>query len=170
MRDIVIQSIPVSKIKPAKYNPRKELRPGDFAYDRLKDSIEAFGFVEPLVWNKKTGNLVGGHQRFKILVASGVIEADCAVVDLDQVREKALNLALNRIEGEWDFPKLKLIIDELAAHGVDPEMTGFTKTELDQMIGTVVESDDVDFDEYNEAVEGEVKTVVCPECGYEFVS
>ena len=62
-----IQKVSVSKINPAAYNPRGDLKPGDKDYEKLKDSINTFGYVEPLVWNSKTGNLVGGHQRLKIL-------------------------------------------------------------------------------------------------------
>jgi len=63
-----IQKIKIGKINPAAYNPRKDLKPGDPDYEKLKKSIDTFGYVEPLVWNNRTGNLVGGHQHFKILV------------------------------------------------------------------------------------------------------
>ena len=64
-----IQTIAVSKINPAVYNPRKDLKPDDIEYKQLLRSIDEFGYVQPLVWNKQTGNLVGGHQRLKILLA-----------------------------------------------------------------------------------------------------
>ena len=63
-----LKTIPISKIKPAAYNPRHDLKPGDPEYDKLKRSIDQFGCVEPLIWNQRSGNLVGGHQRFKILL------------------------------------------------------------------------------------------------------
>jgi len=62
-----IETIEINKINPAVYNPRKDLKPGDTDYEKLKKSILAFDMVEPLVWNKQTGNLVGGHQRLKII-------------------------------------------------------------------------------------------------------
>src|SRR5664280_1969174 len=66
-----LQNIAIEKIKHAKYNPRKDLKPGDVEYEKLKRSMEEFGYVEPIVWNERTGNIVGGHQRFKVLVAQG---------------------------------------------------------------------------------------------------
>ena len=62
--------------------------------------------MEPIIWNKTTGNVVGGHQRLKVLTALGYKEIDCVVVDLDEQREKALNVALNKISGEFDIPLL----------------------------------------------------------------
>ncbi|MBF0572026.1 MAG: ParB N-terminal domain-containing protein, partial [Candidatus Omnitrophica bacterium] len=77
-----IKSIPIQSINPAEYNPRRDLKPGDPDYEKLKISINTFGYVEPLVWNSRTGNLVGGHQRLKILVEQGVQEVEVSVVDL----------------------------------------------------------------------------------------
>ena len=85
-----IQKISVEKLNPAVYNPRKDLKPGDKEYEKLKRSIEEFGYVEPVIWNQKTGNVVGGHQRLKVLLDLGQTEIDCVVVDLDPQREKAL--------------------------------------------------------------------------------
>ena len=96
-----IETINISKINPAVYNPRKNLKPGDADYDKLKKSIDEFGCVEPLIWNKRTGNLVGGHQRLKILKERGDKEVQVSVVDLDDQKEKALNIALNKISGDW---------------------------------------------------------------------
>lgn len=90
-----IQKISVEKLNPAVYNPRKDLKPGDKEYEKLKRSIEEFGYVEPVIWNQKTGNVVGGHQRLKVLLDLGQTEIDCVVVDLDLQREKALNVKVN---------------------------------------------------------------------------
>ena len=79
---MVIQKIPIKKINPAAYNPRKDLKPDDAEYQKLLRSIDEFGYVDPLIWNKQTGNLVGGHQRFKILLAKGITEIEVSVVDL----------------------------------------------------------------------------------------
>ncbi|MFP3589850.1 ParB N-terminal domain-containing protein, partial [Paraburkholderia sp. SIMBA_055] len=79
-----------------------DLKPGDKAYEELKASIEHFGYIDPLIWNEKTGNLVGGHQRFKILLESNPTEIKVSVVSLNEKEEKALNIALNKIEGDWD--------------------------------------------------------------------
>ncbi len=98
-----IEKIKMSKLNPTKYNPRKDLKPGDSEYEKLKRSISEFGYVEPIIWNRRTGNIVGGHQRYKILKEMNYKEAECVVVDLDDNREKALNVALNKISGEFDI-------------------------------------------------------------------
>ena len=108
-----IRKIPIDQINPAAYNPRKDLQPGDPEYEKLKRSMQEFGYVEPIVWNKRTGNIVGGHQRYKVLLDMGMSEVDCVVVDLDETKEKALNLALNKIQGDWDYLKLKDLLQEL---------------------------------------------------------
>lgn len=104
--------IPVSKINPAKYNPRKELQPGDAEYESIKRSIEAHGLVDPLIWNEHNGVLIGGHQRLRVLVNEfGAKEVPCSVRNIpDEKAEMALNSALNRNQGEWDYEKLKLVL------------------------------------------------------------
>ena len=92
-----IKKIEMGKLRPAKYNPRVELKPGDAEYEKLKRSIVEFGFVEPVIWNKRTGNVVGGHQRLSVLRDLGETMVDCVVVDLDELKEKALNVALNKV-------------------------------------------------------------------------
>ncbi|HRY14124.1 MAG TPA: site-specific DNA-methyltransferase [Syntrophomonadaceae bacterium] len=128
-----IQKIPASQIKAAKYNPRKDLKPGDPEYEKLRRSIEEFGYVEPVIWNRRTGNIVGGHQRYKVLIALGVKEIDCVVVDLDDEREKALNVALNKITGEFDIPMLTDLLRDLNQDGFDVSLTGFDAAELDAL-------------------------------------
>lgn len=129
-----IETLAVNKINPAIYNPRKDLKPGDPEYDKLKKSILEFDMVEPLVWNKRTGNLVGGHQRLKILKELGIRKVDVSVVDLSEVKEKALNLALNKIQGEWDFPALKDLLEELDTGEFDIEITGFDIKEIEDLM------------------------------------
>lgn len=129
-----LKTIPIQHINPASYNPRKDLQPGDPEYEKLKRSLETFGYVEPILWNQRTGNLVGGHQRFKILKEQGVSEVLCSVVDLDESQERALNLALNRIEGDWDPPKLKQVLQELTETDFDVSLTGFDSAEVDYLL------------------------------------
>ena len=52
-----IRKIPAARLNPAAYNPRKDLKPGDKEYEKLKRSIAEFGFVEPVIWNRQTGNV-----------------------------------------------------------------------------------------------------------------
>jgi DNA modification methylase len=132
-----IKKIPIEKLNPAAYNPRKDLQPGDPEYEKLKRSIQEFGYVEPIVWNKRTGNIVGGHQRYKVLLDMGMSEVDCVVVDLDDAKEKALNLALNKIQGDWDYEKLKDLLQELDTGEIDLELTGFDMDEIEELIAQI---------------------------------
>jgi len=142
-----IQKVNISKINPAAYNPRIDLKPGDRDYEKLKQSIKTFGYVEPLVWNSRTGNLVGGHQRLKILLQGGVQEVEVSVVDLDLEKEKALNLALNRIQGDWDNAKLAQLLEELGAvDGFDIGLTGFDSDEISKILDRFEKPVDVPFE------------------------
>ncbi len=138
-----IKTVPISKINPASYNPRKDLKPDDPEYQRLVRSIGEFGCVEPLVWNSRTGNLVSGHQRYKVLLAQGVKEIPVSVVDLPLEKEKALNVALNKIDGQWDQDKLSELLAELVqAPEIDIELTGFALPEVENLLSDVVNDED----------------------------
>lgn len=94
------------------------------------------------MWNllsgtKKSGNVIGGHQRLKILIDLGYAEADCVVVNFDQSREKALNIALNKIHGDWDMPMLKDLLQELNASDINIATTGFDDDELEKLLGKI---------------------------------
>ena len=123
----------VKDLLPADYNPRKDLKPGDPEYEKLKRSIEQFGYVEPVIWNEKTGRVVGGHQRLKVLTDMGITEVDVVVVDMDTEKEKSLNIALNKISGEWDTEKLALVIADLQGTDFDVSLTGFDPEELEDL-------------------------------------
>ena len=129
-----VSKIPISQLNPAAYNPRKDLQPGDPEYEKLKRSIQEFGYVEPIVWNKRTGNIVGGHQRYKVLLDMGMSEVDCVVVDLDETKEKALNIALNKISGDWNTTLLKDLLLELDTGSFDITITGFDEEEIEALI------------------------------------
>lgn len=136
-----IQKIPLEKLNPARYNPRKDLKPGDPEYEKLKKSMETFGYVEPIIWNRNTGHIVGGHQRLKILQAQGQTEIECVVVDLDEAEEKALNVALNKVSGQWDLPKLADLINELDNGIFDISLTGFDAAEIEDLFSKVHDKD-----------------------------
>lgn len=124
-----IITLPVSDLHPADYNPRKDLAPGDKQYEKLARSIETFGYVEPIVWNRTTGNIVGGHQRLTVLMNEGVTETDVSVVDLDETAEKQLNIAMNKVTGEWDEVKLKELLDALVdGDFLDSELKSIEET------------------------------------------
>ncbi|TKJ33061.1 MAG: DNA modification methylase [Planctomycetes bacterium B3_Pla] len=136
---MMIKRISVNKVTPAFYNPRRDLKPDDKEYTQLVKSMDEFGCVQLLVWNKRTGNLVGGHQRFKVLLAQGAKEVEVSVVDLPLEKEKALNVALNKISGDWDKAKLAELIDELVkTPQIDIESVGFDLPEAEQLIADIL--------------------------------
>ena len=150
-----------SELLPADYNPRKDLKPGDAEYEKLKRSIEQFGYVEPVIWNKTTGRVVGGHQRLKVLMDLGFTEVDCVVVDLPDEKEKALNVALNKISGDWDKDKLALLISDLQGADFDVSLTGFEPAEIDDLFKQSVK-DGLHEDEFDVAAELEKPTITKP--------
>ena len=142
--NLQIENIDISKLNPAKYNPRKDLKPGEAEYEKLKRSIDEFGYVEPIIWNKRTGNIVGGHQRYKILKNMGLSEVECVVLDLDSSKEKALNVALNKIGGEFDIPLLTDLLKDLSDSDFDTTLTGFDLSEIDELFSNVNEKEGKD--------------------------
>ena len=147
---------------PADYNPRKDLKPGDEEYEKLKRSLETFGYVEPVIWNKTTGRVVGGHQRLKVLMDMGMTEIHCVVVELSEEKEKALNVALNKISGEWDNNKLALLIADLQGEDFDVSLTGFEPAEIDALFKDTLK-DGIKEDNFN--VEEELKKPVITKPG-----
>ncbi|PKL22169.1 MAG: DNA modification methylase [Spirochaetae bacterium HGW-Spirochaetae-4] len=129
-----IQKMRLSDLNPAAYNPRKALKQGDPEYEKLKRSLEQFGYVELIVVNAANGNtVISGHQRLNVLKDLGVAEEDCILVELDADKEKALNIAMNKISGEWDKDKLALLITELQGLDFDVSLTGFDPAEIDDL-------------------------------------
>ncbi|HHT9138416.1 MAG TPA: site-specific DNA-methyltransferase [Candidatus Wunengus sp. YC60] len=148
-----IQKVKISAVNPAPYNPRIPLKPGDIEYEKLKKSIDTFGLVEPLVWNKRTGNLIGGHQRLRILTAQGVTEVEVSVVDLSPDMEKALNIALNKITGDWDERKLSELLTEIQKiPDFDIGLTGFDIPEISELLDSIIQSREDDGFDIEEAL------------------
>jgi len=145
-----IEKKATKNLLPAEYNPRKDLKPGDAEYEKLKRSIEQFGYVEPVIWNQTTGKVVGGHQRLKVLMDMGITEVECVVIEMGVEKEKALNIALNKISGEWDKDKLALLISDLQGTNFDVSLTGFDPAELDDLfkdsLKDGIQDDDFDVD------------------------
>lgn len=147
---MLIEKKNTADLLPADYNPRKDLKSGDAEYEKLKRSIEQFGYVEPVIWNKTTGRVVGGHQRLKVLIDMGMTDVDCVVIEVPEEKEKALNIALNKISGEWDNDKLALLISDLQGTDFDISLTGFDPAEIDDLFKDLtkdgIEDDDFDVD------------------------
>lgn len=133
------KTMKLADITPADYNPRVKLTQTDFQYKALKASIDEFGLVVPLIVNERTGTLVSGHQRLNVMLASSVEETEVVVVDFPQEKEKALCIAMNKVEGEWDYGKLADIIEELQDAGVNTLVTGFGNSEIKDLLGELEE-------------------------------
>ena len=128
-----ITNIPIDQLKPAKYNPRLDLQQTDKEYQDIKRSIVEFTLVEPLVINKDM-TVIGGHQRLKVLKDLQYKEVPCIVIDLDKQKEKMLNIALNKISGDWDRPRLKDILLEIDTGEFDVNLTGFDEKEIETLM------------------------------------
>lgn len=118
----------IADMNRAAYNPRVDLQPEDEEYQAIERSLKRHGLVQPIVWNRRTNTVVSGNQRLTVLEAQGETEVTVSVVDLDDIQEKELNVALNKITGEWDDDKLSVILNELGEEAID---TGFTLPEID---------------------------------------
>lgn len=149
--------IKLKDIQPAEYNPRSI---SEEELTKLENSISEFGLVDPIIINLKNNRIIGGHQRYKVLEKQSVKELNliklgdigwCYTTDnlsLDSAEhEKALNLALNKIKGEWDNPKLENLIDELQEHGFNIALTGFEKLEESTIALPSIDDNDDFFDE-----------------------
>ena len=164
---MLIQKIDVNKLNPAPYNPRKDLRPGDPEYEKLKRSIQEFGCVQTIVWNQRTGNVVGGHQTLKVLKDLGITETEVSVVDLDDAGEKTLNVALNKIQGAWDSVKLAELLGELSEEGF-ADLAGFSDKEIEKFAQAadeaIKEAGEIPLEDFEE----ESFSHKCPRCGFLF--
>lgn len=138
---MIMKQYNINELLPANYNPRKELTPDDREYQKIKTSIETFGYVDPIIINKDK-TIIGGHQRLNVLRDLGYTDIDVIEIDIDKTKEKALNVALNKITGEWDIDKLGLLLNELKTDNFDLDITGFDADELDGILFNVDELDD----------------------------
>lgn len=151
MKEMNIRKFKLSDLNPAKYNPRKALKPGDPEFEKLKRSITEFGYVELIVINVANNNtVISGHQRLAVLKDIGETEVECVVVELNDADEKALNVAMNKVSGDWDTQKLADLMDSLKELDYDLGKTGFDPPEIEQLFNQVhdknVSDDDFDVD------------------------
>ena len=165
-----LKKININEITPSDYNPRKI---SDKDFNKLKKSLKEFGLVDPIIINLKTNNIIGGHQRFDVFYNEnpnkelylmelgdiGWVLEDTDLKIKDEAHEKALNLALNRMGGEFDIEKLNPLLDELEELELG-ELTGFDLDleEISYDIEVVYsddEDDDYDDDYYEDEYEDE---------------
>lgn len=126
----------INELKYANYNPRKKLQPEDKEYQKIKKSIEEFGYVEPIIINKDN-TIIGGHQRLTVLKDLGYEKVDVIQIDIDKTKEKALNIALNKITGEWDYAMLGDLLLDLDSLNYDLEITGFDLDEIEEIMAPI---------------------------------
>jgi hypothetical protein len=165
-----LRTMPLSKLIPADYNPRVIT---EDSLGNLGGSLDEFGYVDPIVWNERTGNVVGGHQRLKVLASRGFKTADVSVVDLDEAAERALNLTLNNrwLQGAWDQAKLRVQLDDLLSKYEEAGRKPFGLRDLSMEIGRL--SDLAKASVQVLVPSGPIpapptRQVVCPKCGERF--
>lgn len=151
MNNLTIKKMKIADLNPAKYNPRKELKPGDKEFEKLKNSIEHFGYVELIVVNTANHNtVISGHQRLNVLKYLNVDEIECVTVEMNETEEKALNIAMNKVSGEWNEQLLADLIVDLQSVDFNVDLTGFEAPEVEQLFSKVhnkkVKEDDFDVD------------------------
>ncbi|HEL2372856.1 TPA: DNA modification methylase [Streptococcus suis] len=142
-----IREIRLSELHPASYNPRKKLKKGDKEYEKIKQSLLKFGYVDPIIVNKDL-TVIGGHQRLTVLKDLDYETAKCVIVDLSKEDEKALNIALNKITGQWDDQLLADLLLDLQESDFNLDLTGFEPPEIDDILSNVHDKDlsEDDFD------------------------
>ena len=186
-----IVKVDINELISPEYNPRQIT---DDEMEKLKNSINEFGYVVPIIVNKHNNHIVGGNQRCLALKQLGYTMIDVIYIDEPDInKEKALNIRLNNLSGEWDTNKLQNILDDLKLQEFDVSLTGFDievqKFEFDDNspIYNVPSSDIVDMKsedqeetideiyfeipddepEYDESIADTVESITCPRCGYE---
>lgn len=131
-----IKELPLKELKPAAYNPRKKLKKGDKEYEKIKQSLLKFGYVDPIIVNEDL-TVIGGHQRLTVLKDLDYETAKCVIVDLLKEDEKALNIALNKITGQWDEALLADLLLDLQESDFNLDLTGFEPPEIDDILSNV---------------------------------
>ena len=145
-----IEKVKITDIIPAEYNPRTI---SENELTKLTNSINEFGLVDPIIINLKNMHIIGGHQRYEALISQHMLDnefmAELNLIQMGDIgwiftetdlkiesedHEKALNLALNKISGEWEFEKLSEILDDLSMEGFDIELTGFEDLEINERL------------------------------------
>ena len=164
-----ISKIKITDIIPAVYNPRLI---SDNEYKKLTNSINEFGLVDPIIINLKNNKIIGGHQRFSVLLDKNMQDnqfyAELDLLKLGDIgfvfedkdlqiksedHEKALNLALNKISGEWDNEKLRVLLEDLELSPINIELTGFDEPELEELDVNTHDNAEVVEDDYEEPEE-----------------
>lgn len=168
-REAEYRRVKLSDMHPAEYNPRYDLKPGDKDYDGLKKSVMRNGLLQPIVWNEVSGNIVGGHQRYKILVELGAKEVICAVVHYDTAEEEmAANIALNKASGRFETQLLADMFRQMDLTVTDLDAIGYSKEEVDHILTGLDWQEENDIFDFSMEPDKKPAMIVCPCCGKKF--
>lgn len=159
------RKININKLQEAYYNPRVALRAGDEEYEKLRRSIQEFGYVLPVIVNEKDNTIIGGHQRVNVMKELGYTEIDVIFIDVDETDERVLNIALNKIEGEWDLDKLKDLMQEFDENDIDSTVTGFSEDDIVSFLGDDDEEEKAESVTYEDESKEETE-IKCPVCDH----
>lgn len=162
-----LKKLKIGDLIMATYNPRKDLTAKDKEYQKIKNSITEFGYVTPIIVNADM-TVISGHQRLKVLKDLEYEEIECIVVDFDKDKEKLLNVALNKISGEWDYQKLETMFNDLENNNIDVSITGFEEKEINKLLKETEEimndNAEIDIADFSD----DKFQCKCPKCGFVF--
>lgn len=149
-----IEKANINELISPDWNPRQIT---EEELQKLETSLNEFGYIEPIIVNEVNNHIVGGNQRCKALKQLGYEEVDVVYVHIEDIhKEKACNVALNKISGDWDNDKLKVVLEEIELSPIDVSLTGFDEIELTEMEITTDEPVEVTEDDYTEPDDLEV--------------
>lgn len=147
------------------WNPRQIT---ETEMEKLKTSIKEFGYVDPIIVNQHNNHIVGGNQRYLALKELGYNEVEVLYINEPNIlKEKAMNIALNKISGEWDQDKLDVVLEEIQLSDIDITLTGFDEIEFTNLSEDEEYIIPDDEPEYDESIADDIETITCPSCGYE---
>jgi hypothetical protein len=174
---MIIEKKKIADLIPAPYNPRQSTAKQE---KHLKESLEKFGLVEPIIFNKQTGYIVGGHFRVRELKKLGITEIECVIVDLNEADEKELNIRLNANTGSWDWDTLAndWEVVDLEAWGLDIPKFEHIDIDFDPNVTPETNYSDITKEQIRAEAEKLASQmlrnhkeidVMCPKCGNEFI-
>ena len=169
LREAEYREVLLADMHPSGYNPRYDLKPGDIEYERLRKSVIKNGLLQPIVWNEYNGNIVGGEQRWKILMEIGVVKCICAVTHIENPEdEMAANLALNRAHGRFEDDLLQAMFEGMDLEDIDTEEMGYDPDEVEHVLSGFGNVDDDDIFDFSMEPDKKPAMVKCPCCGKKF--
>ena len=153
-----VEQVDIDLLKPATYNPR-QIKPQQL--EDLTRSLKQFGFVDPIVVRKKDQMIIGGHQRYQAAQILEYEKVPVVYLDISENDAKILNIALNKISGDWDKPKLADLIKELdSLSDVDATLSGFNDEAIDKLLEDLMVSDGTEALDQTDLLNSEYQIVI----------